>query len=162
MGGNDLLPITLIGGLKSSAEALALGADHYLDAPLIVADLWDHLRGFLNLSTPNDPEREIPLSRGIVDRTSNESNTPQEAGSDLSDAIEPEASSKTDALDQSNEIRDVLDAGSVETIEDNEDLDAQVPPFVARVRSALSGSAMRIRSSMSCLVLSFLVKSLHM
>ena len=67
MGGNDLLPITLIGGLKNSAEALALGADHYLEAPLVIADLWDHLRGFLTLSPPNDPEREIPLSRGGVD-----------------------------------------------------------------------------------------------
>ena len=130
MGGNDLLPITLIGGLKNSAEALALGADHYLDAPLIIADLWDHLRGFLTLSTPNDPEREIPLSRGIVDRDSNELTTHQESGSDLIDTIEPEVSSEADAQDPSNQIHDVLDAGSVEPIEDDEDQDAQVPPLI--------------------------------
>ena len=32
LGGNDLLPVTLVGGLESSAQALALGADHYLNA----------------------------------------------------------------------------------------------------------------------------------
>ena len=64
LGGNDLLPVTLVGGLESSAQALALGADHYLNAPLIVADLWDHLRRFLNLAAPDEPERLLPLSRG--------------------------------------------------------------------------------------------------
>jgi len=66
MGGNDLLPITIVGDLSSSAEALALGADHYLPFPLILADLWDHLRRFLTLSSPSDLEREIIQSRGFI------------------------------------------------------------------------------------------------
>lgn len=65
-GGNDLLPVTIVGGLSSSADALALGADHYLPYPLILADLWDHLRRFLNLTSPDDGERELVQSRGFI------------------------------------------------------------------------------------------------
>ncbi|MBD36069.1 MAG: hypothetical protein CL512_04810 [Actinobacteria bacterium] len=87
MGGNGLLPITLIGGLTNNADALAFGADHYLDAPLIIADLWDHLRGFLTLSTPSDPEREIPLSRGFVDRNQTEPTPVVETTTNLGESI---------------------------------------------------------------------------
>ena len=51
--GADLLPITIVGGLSGNAEALAIGADHFLATPLTVGGLVDHLGRFLNLSEPN-------------------------------------------------------------------------------------------------------------
>ena len=115
MGGNDLLPITIIGGLENSAEALALGADHYLNAPMIVADLWDHLRDFLTLSAPNDPERELPLSRGHVDRSpdpsvASDTSTPTAEHSNESEPLETQPA---DAQDND------VGLGAPETTEDD-------------------------------------------
>jgi len=110
-GGNDLLPVTIVGGLSSSAEALALGADHYLPSPLILAELWDHLRRFLNLTSPDDGERELIQSRGFITPEITRSE-PAESPAQISEGFDSRAT--TDPIsgapfdDQSSTIGDAL------------------------------------------------------
>jgi hypothetical protein len=68
INGADLLPITITGGLSNSAEALALGADHFLAGPIIVGDLVDHLGRFLSLNNPDKLDTELVESRGWPER----------------------------------------------------------------------------------------------
>jgi hypothetical protein len=107
-GGNDLLPVTIVGGLSSSAEALALGADHYLPSPLILAELWDHLRRFLNLTSPDDGERELIQSRGFITPEITRSEPPAQISEDFDSRATEDPISGAPFDDQSSTIGDAF------------------------------------------------------